>query len=268
MLKLRIIPILLLNGSGLVKGQQFRNPVYIGCATNAARVFNHFNVDELILLDIVATEASRGAQLNMIREIAAESFMPITVGGGIRRLDDIRALLKAGADRVVINTAAVEQPTLITAAAERFGSQCIVVSLDAWRHPDGRYEVYTHAGRHPTGLEPVAQAQAMEKAGAGEILITSIQQEGSLQGYDLALIRQVADAVSIPVIAGGGAGHPRHFAEAVAQGHASAVSAGAMFVFFGPRKTVLLNYPTDQELIPHLGEALVRRKDKRGLWWP
>lgn len=268
MLKIRVIPLLLLKGWGLEKGQAFQHHQYIGCATNAARVFNNFNVDEIILLDIVATEASRGAQLKIINDIAAESFMPITVGGGVRQLADIRALLNAGADRVVINTAAVETPALISAAAAQFGSQCIVVAIDAKRQPPGGYEVYTHAGRHSTGLDPVAHAQAMERAGAGEILITAIERDGTMQGYDLELTRQVADAVSIPVIAGGGAGHPRHFAEAIDRGHASAVAAGAMLVFFGPRRTVLINYPTERELIQALGAERVRPRDKRGLWWP
>lgn len=268
MLKVRVIPLLLLKNWGLEKGIHFKDHVYIGCATNAVRVFNGRNVDEIILLDIVATEESRRAQIEIVEEIVEETFMPITVGGGIRQIEDIRTLLNAGADRVTINTAAVETPELVTEGAERFGSQCIVVSIDAKRRPDGSYEAFTHAGTEPTGRDPVDLAREAEKRGAGELLITSIDRDGTMEGYDVELTRRVADAVEIPVIAAGGAGTEKHFSEVVDQGHASAVAAGAMFVFFGRRRTVLITYPTDKDLGKNLGPERVRIKDRPGIWWP
>jgi cyclase len=259
--KLRVIPVLLLRDWGLEKSIRFRDPVYVGSPINAARVFNGRNVDELILLDIVATERARGPMLDIVAQITEEAFMPVTVGGGIRDVDTIRDLLRAGADRVTINTAAIEDPALVGRAAERFGSQCIVVSIDACRRPDGNYEVRTHAGQRPAGLDPAEHARNMEALGAGEILLTSIDQDGTMEGYDLQLTRRVSHAVSIPVIACGGAGSVEHFAQAVSAG-ASAVAAGAFFLFFGPRRTVLITYPTDEELGRHLPVDRIRPKDR------
>ncbi|HYD50224.1 MAG TPA: AglZ/HisF2 family acetamidino modification protein [Terriglobales bacterium] len=259
--KLRVIPVLLLRQWGLEKSIRFGDPVYVGSPINAARVFNGRNVDELIFLDIVATHQGRGPMLEILSQIAAEAFMPITAGGGVRDVETVRALLQAGADRVVINTAAVERPELIRSAADRFGSQCMVVSIDARRRDDGSYEVFTRGGRMPTGLDPLAHARAMQACGAGEILLTSIDRDGTMSGYDLELTRRVADAVDIPVIACGGAGSVAHLAQAAEQGHASAVAAGAFFLFFGPRRTVLITYPEDDELAEHL--PLPRIRDKR-----
>ncbi len=202
----RIIPVLLLRDRGLEKSIRFKDFKYVGCPVNAARVFSNRNADELVLLDTLATAQKRMPPLDIIKEIADETFMPLTVGGGIRTVDDMWALLKRGADRIAVNTAALEHPELITAGAERFGRQCMVVSLDVKGSPDGGYEVYTHAGSHPTGLHPVKAAAMLEEAGAGEILLTSIDRDGTLEGYDVPLTRAVADAVSIPVIACGGAG--------------------------------------------------------------
>lgn len=166
--------------------------------------------------------------------------MPFTVGGGLRTVDDMWGLLQAGADRVIVNTAAVECPEVVTQGAERFGSQCVVASIDVRVHY-GRHEVYTHAGRQATGLEPVELAKRVEELGAGEILLTSIDRDGTMEGYDVALVRSVADAVNIPVIACGGAGSVEHLAQAVYEGHASAVAAGAFFLFYGRRRTVLID---------------------------
>lgn len=260
--KVRIIPVLLLREWGLEKSIRFRDPVYVGSPINAARVFNGRNVDELILLDIIATQQRRGPMLPIISQIAEEAFMPITVGGGLRDCDTIRDLLQAGADRVVINTAAVEQPSLVSAAADRFGSQCVVVSIDMQRHTDGSYEVFTHGGRQPTGLDPVAHALAMQARGAGEILLTSIEHDGMLDGFDLAGTRRVADALTIPLIACGGAGSVKHLAEAVELGHASAVAAGAFFLFFGARRTVLITYPSDDELLAYFPAEWIRSKQR------
>jgi len=256
----RIIPVLLLRNRGLEKSIRFKDFKYVGCPVNAARVFSNRNADELVLLDTLATAERRIPPLDIIKEIADETFMPFTVGGGIKTIDDMWALLKRGADRVVVNTAALEHPELITAGAERFGRQCMVVSLDVTQEPDGKYEVYTHAGSQPTGLDPVEAAMAMEEAGAGEILLTSIDRDGTLEGYDVPLTRAVSDAVSIPVIACGGAGAVSHLAEVCYDGHASAAAAGAFFLFYGRRRVVLITYPTDVDLRANFKEAHVRPK--------
>ncbi len=261
MLKVRVIPVLLLRGWGLEKSIRFDTPKYVGCPINAARVFNGKNVDELMLLDIVATREGRGPQLDVVRQIAEESFMPFTAGGGIRSVDMMWELLQAGADRVVINTAAIERPELVREGADRFGSQCIVVSIDVRARRDGGYEVYTRAGTRPTGLDPVETALHMQAMGAGEILLTSIDRDGTMEGYDIPLVRQVADALHIPLIACGGAGSVGHLAEAVYNGHAAAVAAGAFFLFYGPRRTVLITYPTDEELRRAFRAEHVRIKD-------
>jgi len=259
--KVRVIPVLLLKHWGLEKSVAFRDPVYIGSPINAVRVFNQRNVDELILLDIVAGAEGRGPHPEVVAQIAEEAHMPLTAGGGIRDIETMRQLLDAGVDRLAINSAAQENPRLITEGAERFGSQCMVVSIDAKRERDGSWQVYTHGGTCATGKTPLAVAQAMAAAGAGEILLTSIDRDGSLSGYDIELIRQVSDGVDIPVIACGGAGSVADLAEAVDEGHASAVAAGAFFLFFGPRRTVLITYPEDEALIGALGAGRVRKKD-------
>lgn len=258
--KLRVIPVLLLRDWGLEKSIRFDDPVYVGSPINAARVFNGRNVDELILLDIIATEHGRGPRLDVVSQIAAEAFLPFTVGGGVRDVDTVFELLRAGADRVAINTATVEAPAVISTTAERFGRQCVVASIDVRQHGDRRYEVFTRRGRHPTGLDPVAHARRVEELGAGEILLTSIDRDGTMEGYDVELIRRVSNAVSIPVIACGGAGSVRHLAEAVELGHADAVAAGALFLFFGPRRTVLITYPDDADLMQHFGAQRIRCK--------
>ncbi len=258
--KVRVMPVLLLRQRGLEKGVKFSDFKYVGCPVNAARVFNRHNVDELVLLDTCATAEGRGPVSDIVREIARESFMPFTVGGGIRSVDMMWDLLQAGADRVVLNTAAVEDPNLIAKGADRFGRQCMVVSIDAQRRGDG-WEVCTRAASRPTGIDPVAAARAAEEAGAGEILITSIDRDGTLEGYDLDLVRAVSGAVSIPVIACGGAGTVAHLAAGVYEGGASAVAAGAFFLFFGRRRTVLITYPSDNDLRNHFQPEHVRPKD-------
>jgi cyclase len=195
------------------------------------KVFNMREVDELVLLDITATRDKRGPDLEMVDELADECFMPLTVGGGVRTIDDVRDLLVVGADKVAMNTAALENPGLVQEVASRFGSQCVVVSIDAKRTPTGSYRVFTHAGTRDTGLDPVEVAREMERAGAGEIILTSVDRDGVMDGYDVELIRRVADAVRVPVVASGGAGTYQHMADAVGEGHASAVAAASMFLF-------------------------------------
>jgi cyclase len=218
----------------VVKGVQFVNLRDAGDPVEQAQVYDRERADELVFLDITASHEGRDIMLEVVRRVADTVFIPFTVGGGIRSVEDIRAILKAGADKISVNTAAIENPELITEGAERFGSQCIVVAIDAKRRPDAdpespSWEVYTHGGRRPRGLDAVEWAQEVERRGAGEILLTSMDADGTLDGYDIALTRAVADAVSIPVIASGGAGKLEHFYEALTVGGAQAALAASLF---------------------------------------
>lgn len=229
MLKSRVIATLLLKGPGLVKGKGFNSWRRVGPALPAVRVFETRQIDELVLLDIAATPEGRGPDLDAIADVAGECFMPLTVGGGVRSLDDIRALLNAGADKVVIGTAAFRQDELVRSAAQKFGSQCITVAIDV-RNIDGSHHVYKACGIEPVHVDPVMAACLFEASGAGEILLTSIDRDGTMEGYDLPLIYDVCEGVSVPVIASGGAGDYGHFLAAFHAG-ADAVAAGAMFQF-------------------------------------
>lgn len=225
------MPTLLFKEMGLVKGVAFDSWRRVGSAMQAIKVYNLREVDELVFLDITATSDGRSPDFETVDGLADECFMPLAVGGGIRSVDDVRQLLQVGADKVVINTAAVETPELIQQVSRRFGAQCVVVSIDARRHPDGRYEVFTHSGTKATGLDPVALARQCEALGAGEILITSIENDGTMMGYDVALTRAVNEAVNIPVIASGGAGNYEHMAQVLREAKVSAVSAASIFHF-------------------------------------
>lgn len=231
MLKIRVLPTLLFKDVGLVKGVGFDSWRRVGSAMQAIKVYNLREVDELVFLDISATREGRPPDFDSIDELADECFMPLTVGGGIRDVEDVRRLLQVGADKIALNTAAVERPELVREVADRFGSQCVVVSIDARRVADGSYEVATRAGTRPMGADPVRVARRAEAMGAGEILLTSIDRDGTLTGYDIALTKQVADAVDIPVIASGGAGSYADMADVLERGSASAVAAAAMFTF-------------------------------------
>jgi cyclase len=231
MLKVRVMPTLLWKNVGLVKGEGFDSWRRIGTVMPAIKVYNRREVDELVLLDITASAEAREPDYESIAEFAAECFVPLTVGGGVCDLEQIRLLLRAGADKVAINTAAYRTPELIAEIAQRFGSQCVVVSIDVKRHDDGRYECFSLSGTQAEGKDPVAWAMAVEQLGAGEILLTSIERDGRMQGYDLPLIQAVSQAVSIPVIASGGAGSYEDFYQAFAEAGASAVAAASMFHF-------------------------------------
>lgn len=231
MLKVRLMPTLLFKDYGLVKGVGFDSWRRVGSAMQAVKVYNMREVDELVFLDITATQDNRPPDYATVDELADECFMPLTVGGGVRTIEHVQALLRVGADKVAMNTAAVETPELVGQVAARFGSQCAVISIDARRHPDGTYEVYTHSGTKPAGKDPVQFAREMEQMKAGEILLTSIERDGTMQGYDVELIRQVSEAVSIPVIASGGAGSYEHMAEVLRGTSASALAAASIFHF-------------------------------------
>jgi cyclase len=229
MLKARIIPTLLWKGPGLVKGVGFDSWRRVGTVLPAIKVYNTREVDELILVDITATGEAREPDYESVAEFSAECFVPLTVGGGIRTLEHITKLLQAGADKVSINSAAYENPALITEAANRFGAQCVVASMDVRKHAGGRRECFSQSGACPTGREPVAWARELARLGAGEILLTSIERDGTMQGYDLELVRSVAEAVAIPVIASGGAGNYEHMYQSLSEGRASAVAAASIF---------------------------------------
>lgn len=247
MLKTRVIPCLLLRNAGLVKTVRFADAVYVGDPINTVRIYNEKEVDEIIFLDIVATPSGKSPQFSLITEIATECFMPFAYGGGIRTIEDAKQLLSAGAEKVAVNSAAFERPELITEIASRFGSQSVIASIDVKKRLLGRYEVFTGGGRRATGIDPVAYAVRMQELGVGEILLTSIDRDGTMKGYDVDLIQGVARAVDVPVIACGGAGRIEDFGAAVHAG-ASAVAAGSMVVYQGPHRAVLTNFPTKAEL--------------------
>jgi|TARA_B100000749_G_scaffold17519_1_gene13218 cyclase len=231
MLKVRIIPCLDVDAGRVVKGVNFVDLVDAGDPVEQARIYDKAGADELCFLDITASSDDRDTIFDVVSNTAEHCFMPLTVGGGIRKIDNIRKLLLAGADKVSINTAAVKTPEFVGQAAEKFGSQCIVVSVDAKRTPFGGFEIFTHGGREATGTEAISWCQRMADLGCGEILLTSMDRDGTKKGFDLELTRAVADAVPVPVIASGGVGTLDHLVEGVMQGHASAVLAASIFHF-------------------------------------
>ena len=244
MITRRILPCLLLRGNGLYKTVNFRDPVYVGDPINVVRIFNDKEVDELAVVDIEATERGSLA-FDVLRDLATECFMPLCYGGGVRTVEDLQRLFELGIEKVAINSAAVEEPALVTRGADLFGSQSIVVSLDV-KQRRGGWRVITHGGTQDTKKDVLDVAVRMEQAGAGELLLTSIDREGTGEGYDLELLDAVCSAVSIPVIAHGGAGTLEDFRRAFDRG-ASAVAAGSMFVFRGKHRAVLISYPDPSE---------------------
>ncbi len=252
MLRTRVMPCLLLRGSALVKTVRFRDASYVGDPVNTVRIFNEKEVDELLLLDISATPGGKPPRFELIEEIAGECFMPVCYGGGITSVDQMRRILQSGVEKVALNTASLADPTLLRRAADAFGSQCIVASLDVKRSRWRGERVFSRCGRERTALSPVHAARQAEAQGAGEILLTSMDRDGTMSGYDLDLVRRVSEAVSIPVVANGGAGEIEHFREAVDAG-ASAVAAGSMVVYQGPHRAVMISFPPRDELKRVLG---------------
>jgi len=231
MLKTRLIPCLDVKNGRVVKGVNFVDLRDAGDPVEQAALYDAAGADELCFLDITASHENRGTLMEVVRRTAERCFMPLTVGGGVRSVEDVRQLLAAGADKVAINTAAVQDPDFVTRAAEKFGVQCIVVAVDAKSAGQGKWEIFTHGGRRATGSDAVHYAQEMARRGAGEILLTSMDRDGTREGFDLELTRAIADEVPVPVIASGGVGTLEHLVDGVAKGHASAVLAASIFHF-------------------------------------
>lgn len=248
MLPARVIPCLLLRNQGLVKTIRFKNPTYIGDPTNAVRIFNDKEVDELVFLDITAARQRLSPQFDLLARMTSECFMPLCYGGGVRTIADMRRLFALGIEKVAINTHAVERPEFVREAADLFGSSSVVVSIDVRKRMLGGYEVVTMGAQRRTGLDPLTFAMEMERQGAGEILLNSVDRDGTMSGYDLDLTRAVAGGVGIPVIACGGAGSLADVVSVISDGGASAAAAGSLFVFHGPHRAVLITYPSPADL--------------------
>lgn len=248
MLMHRVMPCLLLRNRALVKTVRFKDPAYVGDPINTIRIFNEKEVDELILLDITATPENKRPNLELLADMAGECFMPLAYGGGVKSLEDFGALFGLGVEKVAVNSAAHDDPGLVSRAAGAFGSQSIIGAMDVKKSLWGRYKVCHHGGRREAGPGPVEWAKRLEDLGAGEILLTSMDRDGTFQGYDLELIAQVTRAVGVPVIACGGAGRLEHLGAAVKQAGASAVALGSMAVYQGPHRAVLVNFPRPAEL--------------------
>ena len=239
----RIIPCLLLSGGRLVKTTRFGDPRYVGDPINAVRIFNEKRVDELVVLDIGASVHGTAPDFGAIEEIVSEAFMPVAYGGGVASVEQANRIIQLGVEKVVVNTAAVERPELVSEIAGRLGTSTLVLSIDAARRGD-RYEVMTHSATRSSGLAATDWAMEVAAAGAGEILLSSIDRDGTRDGYDLELVSAVSSSVRIPVVASGGAGSLEDLAAAIRQGGASAAAAGSLFVFHGKHRAVLITYPT------------------------
>ncbi len=247
----RVIPVLLLKNAGLVKTVQFKDPKYVGDPLNAVKIFNDKEVDELIFLDTLATPENRPIALDLLKEIAEECFMPLSYGGGIKTIDDIRAILKIGIEKVIINSQLYKDLDFLKEAIYQFGSSTIVVSLDVKKNFWGKYELYSNGGKVNTKKDPIEFAKELDAMGVGEIMINSIDRDGTMKGFDLELISKMTAVVQVPVIASGGAGSVDDIDKAINQAGASAVAAGSLFVFHGKHRAVLISYP-EQSILKQL----------------
>jgi len=248
MFRPRIIPVLLLRNQVLVKSTGFKNYNYIGDPINAVRIFNDLEADELVFLDILASRENRLISIDFVRDVGEEANMPFAVGGGIKSLDDIRRITQAGAEKVIINSQAAIDPAFIRQAADAFGSSTISVCIDVKKKFMGGLQTWILAGEKSTGQHPVAFAQLMERMGAGEVIIQSIERDGAMTGYDIPLIKSISEAVTIPVVALGGAGCIEHLKTAFTEGFANGLAAGSMFVYHGANRGVLINYPDRKDI--------------------
>lgn len=248
MFRPRVIPVLLLKNLGLVKSIRFKDYRYIGDPINAVKLFNDLKADELAFLDIFAGKEKRLISLDFVKNVGDEANMPFAVGGGIRSIEDIRNILKAGAEKIIMNSYAAENPDFIRNAAEEFGSSTIAVCIDVKKKLLGKHAAYIYNGSKAITYSPVDFARLMEDKGAGEIIVNSIDHDGRMEGYDIEILRNISKNVTVPVIALGGAGKLTDFKAVVKEGHVSAIAAGSMFVYHGPRKAVLVNYPQPDEL--------------------
>lgn len=243
-----MIPVLLLRGEALVKSKAFKAHRYIGDPINAVKIFNDLRADELVFLDITASKEKKLISLEFVRDVGAEANMPFAVGGGIRTLQHIQDIIAAGAEKAIINSYAVENPDFVKQASETFGSSTITVCLDVKKKLFSGLRTWTHSGTKVSSYSPVEFAQLMEDKGAGELIVQSIKRDGTMQGYDLDLIKEISEAVTIPVVALGGAGSLEHLKEAYQQAWATGLAAGSIFVFHGPKRGVLINYPQRSEI--------------------
>lgn len=255
----RTVVCLLLKGKSFYKTTQFGDPVYLGDPLNIVRIFNEKEADELCILDIEASRTGEPPMFDFLARLAGECFMPISYGGGIRTVEDCRRLIGIGFEKVVINSRLDEAPEILSEVADRFGSQAVIASIDVRRDDQGKATVWTYGGTRQTGADPTSYARQAEALGAGEILLTSIDRDGTRAGYDLDLIRSVTEAVQVPVIACGGADSLEGLAAAVLDGKASGAAAGSLFVFYGPRRAVLLNPPTYEEFQAALASGMAAR---------
>jgi imidazole glycerol-phosphate synthase subunit HisF len=247
MRRVRVIPVLLLRKGGLVKSVRFKDHKYVGDPINAVKIFNEKEIDEIVILDIDATREKRGPNMQQVREIAGEAFIPLAYGGGITTIEQINDLFYLGVEKVILNSSAINNPSLITEAAKLVGSQSVVASVDVRKTWSGNYRVFGINGTKNTGHEPSKFCKQMEETGAGEIFLNSIDRDGTFDGFDTGLVSKVAHAVNVPVVACGGASSMKDFREAINHG-ASAVAAGSYFVFQRPHKAVLITYPSQDEL--------------------
>jgi len=248
MKRIRVIPVLLLQNGGLVKTIKFKKPNYIGDPINAVKIFNEKEVDELVFLDIDATKLGKEPDYTKIEEIASECFMPLGYGGGIKNIEQVKRIIGIGVEKVILNTSAIANPQLISEIAKIYGNQCAVVSVDVKKDMFGKYVCYTTSGKNKVKQKIIDFVKTLENFGAGEIILTSIDREGTFNGYDIDLIKKVSEIINIPVVANGGAGKIEDFANATINGGASAVAAGSLFVYKSANRGVLINYPSQKEL--------------------